>query len=524
VTCYTVYDLLRGNLERDPSAVALLLGDERLSYEQLDARAGALAGWLLESGVRRGARVGIHLRKSFAEVVATFAAARIGAVFVNINHQWTGAQLDYVVGDCGIDVLITDSRRAAQVAGSATIERLRCVLVDGRAPAHEKLVEWRSIADWAPPAQQPCIDLDLAALMYTSGSTGRPKGVMLTHRNIVSGAQIVSGYLGNTAADRTLGLLPMSFDYGMSQVTTMFLVGGSVALQPVMMPAEIASTAASLEVTGIPLVPPAWVQLVTYLQESPRALPSLRYVTNTGGKIPGDVLRAMPEVFPGVDIVLMYGLTEAFRSTYLPPSLFPGKMGAIGRAIPNNEIYVVDAERGLCGPGEEGELVHRGCLISNGYWGQPEATAEKIRVNEHLRALIGDEKVLHSGDTVRIDDDGILWFVGRRDSLIKTSGFRLSPTEVEEFLCESPLVGQAVAFGVEDHDLGEAVHAILVPADPRSLDLEEVRAHCHRVMPGYMIPKSMRWWSGAPPLTASGKLDRQVMMREMADVPEATST
>ena len=240
--------------------------------------------------------------------------------------------------------------------------------------------------------------------------------------------------------------------------------------------------------------------------ESPTALPSLRRITNSGGKIPLNVLERMPAVFPGVDIVLMYGLTESFRSTWLEPRKFAAKMGAIGRAIPGAEVYVVRPEGGIAGPGEQGELVHRGPLVSMGYWGQPDATAEKIRPCPALSEVIGDEPVVWSGDTVRVDDDGDLWFVARADAMIKTSGFRLSPDEVEDLVCRSGLVADAVAFGVDDDDLGQVVH-VAVTALP-DFDVDALTRHCRRTMPHYMVPRRFHVWTAAMPRTASGKLAR----------------
>ena len=312
----------------------------------------------------------------------------------------------------------------------------------------------------------------------------------------------------------------MSFDYGTNQLTTMLWVGGTVVLQPVVMPVEIARTIADQEVTGLALVPPSWVQLVRFLEESGTRLPSLRYATNTGGKIPAAILQAVPRVLPDVAFYLMYGLTEGFRSTYLPPAEFTTKMGAIGRAIPEVEIHVVHPERGLCGPGEEGELVHRGALISRGYWNAPEATARRLRPCEHLRHLIGDEEVLFSGDLVHFDEDGCLWFAGRVDDMIKCSGYRLSPNEVEEVLYASGLIEEAVAFGVADEELGQVVHAAVTPRSGDTLGDGDLLRYCRRHMPRYMVSHVFHVRSGPFPRTANGKLDRPAIIRACG-VPSA---
>ncbi|BAP54971.1 AMP-dependent synthetase/ligase [Thioploca ingrica] len=512
---FTVYDLLAKNLAQNAHHPALIWGEMEMSYSILGQQVEKVALFLHQHGVRRGERIGIYLPKSIEEIIVTFAIARLGAVFVNIHYQWTLRQLTYIVQDCGIKIIFTDKYKAAQIENSALWEQLdrlvvKDLVIKNKALAHSKLISWSDLPPSSNSSVLPSgpIDVDLAALFYTSGSTGSPKGVMLTHYNIVQGARSVASYLNNTSAERVLGLLSMSFDYGMNQVTTMFLVGGTVVLQPVVMLPEIVKTVMTHQVTGLAAVPPTWIQLVRYLQETKLKLPSLRYLTNSGGKIPQTILQAMPQVFPNVDIYLMYGLTEAFRSTYLPPTRFHEKMGAIGKAIPNTEVYVVDPQKGLCQPGEPGELLHRGSLISLGYWGQPELTQEKIKVSEHLKPLIGEEKVLFSGDIVKQDEEGILWFISRADALIKSNSIRISPTEVEDIVYESEMVNDAIAFGVEDELLGQVVHIAVSLLEDPIIDIQTLAHYCRQNMPNYMIPREIHCWKGLMPRTASGKIDR----------------
>jgi acyl-CoA ligase (AMP-forming) (exosortase A-associated) len=511
---FTVHDLLAKNIPANASRIALVSRGQSITYGELADRVESTAAWLHAAGVKRGDRIGIHLPKSVEEVVATFAVARIGAVFVNINYQWTTSQMEFIVKDSGAKVLFTDARRAKVIAELPVASELTHVVVNGEAPKVKNFTSWNTFETKKCPIPDPTIDPDLAGLLYTSGSTGKPKGVMFSHRNIILGARIVARYLGNTAEDRVLSLLPLSFDYGLNQITTMFLVGGSVVLQSVSLPAEIVKTVATNDVTGVALVAPSWVQVVRYLEEAPTKFPKLRYVTNSGGKIPLGALEKMPGLFPGVEIFLMYGLTEAFRSTFLPPHLFKSKMGSIGRAIPNTEIFVVDPERGICGPGEQGELLHRGGLISGGYWNNPAATDEKIKVNKHLRPLIGDEKVVHSGDIVRMDEEGYLWFVSRMDTMIKCSGYRLSPTEVEEILSGHQQVLETVAFGVEDEELGQVVHVAVGTSANGDFKLEDLQHFCVKKMPSYMVPKKIYTFAGTMPRTSSGKIDRPTVIKQ----------
>ncbi len=524
IAVFCVFDLLLQHVAKNADRTALIRGDRQITYGTLLSEAERVASWLAAMGVRRGDRVALQLPKNFEEVIATFAVARLGAVFVNINYQWTPAQVEHVIENCRPKVLITSNRQ--NLTESSCLKLLERVIVVGGSVEDPRFLSWadRPTETFQPLPPGP-IDQDLAALIYTSGSTGRPKGVMLTHQNIVMGARAVASYLHNTADDRILGLLPMSFDYGMSQIMTMFLVGGAVVLQSVSMPAEIAKTILEYRVTGLAMVPPLWIEFINYLKEvKTEPFPHLRYVTNSGGKIPPKTLDVMPRMLPAVDIFLMYGQTEAFRSTYLEPHLYHAKAGSIGRAIPNAEIFVVDPVRGVCGPGQIGELVHRGSLISRGYWGDIALTAEIIHINEHLRPLIGEEPVLHSGDLVKMDADGYLWFVGRADAMIKSSGFRISPNEVEEIVCKSGLVQEAIAFGVDDEILGQMVH-VAISVGPReseqlsSVDLDALMNYCRKTMPTYMVPRRFYSWQGPLPRTSHGKQDRRAVIMALKQWP-----
>ncbi|SDX72304.1 Acyl-CoA synthetase (AMP-forming)/AMP-acid ligase II [Ruegeria halocynthiae] len=506
-----LYRLLADNLNENADKVALYDARRSISYSELISEADVVARYLTSIGVGPGDRVVVHLRKSIEEVVAMFGAAKIGAVVANVHFQWTTEQLLYVAKDSGSSAIIVGKSAQKGLANRTLPEDVRGVLVfdnkfylagsqeDGsNQDKPEKAEEFNAAAE------------DLAMIIYTSGSTGMPKGVMLSHRNILIGAETVIEYLNLNRNDRLLSVLPYSFDAGLNQLTTMLMVGGSVVHQPVIMPAEIVKSIQAHEVTGFAGVPPLWNQIVRLLRKSPEALNSLRLITNTGGKIPIDILESMSETFPKVKIYLMYGLTEAFRSTYLLPEKFQKKLGAIGQPVPNSQVFVIKHGEGLAGPGEQGELVHAGPLVSLGYWRQPALTQKKIRPCPELIDVIGDTPVVYSGDIVRVDDDGDLWFVSRADDLIKTSGFRLSPTEVEDLVSLSGLVCDVVAFGVEDDDLGQIVHLAVTEAD--GFSSAALLTHCKKVMPGYMVPRHVCVWPGQMPRTASGKLDRTTII------------
>lgn len=511
----SMWQLLADNLPARSDKIALIDPGRSVTYAQLAAEAGRVADWLRSRGVAPGDRVIVHLRKGIDEVAAMFGVWKIGAVVVNVNVRWTAAQLAYVAGNCRARAMIVGRDALAgiarQSASESVLADLTDILVQGRTAAlPDGAAAWSTLPTASDsPAATPAPS-ELAMIIYTSGSTGQPKGVMLSHRNIRVGAISVAEYLKLAEDDRLLSILPYSFDAGLNQLTTMMLTGGTVVHQPLAMPAEIVRMAKSEAVTGIAGVPPLWNQIVRLLLDSPTDLPALRRITNTGGKIPPNILEALPNVFPNAEIYLMYGLTEAFRSTYLPPARFAAKMGSIGQAIPNAQVFVVRHGIGPAKPGEQGELVHAGPLVSLGYWEQPEITAAKIRPSPELAHLIGDTPVVWSGDLVRVDEDGDLWFVSRMDEMIKTLGFRLSPTEVEDAIAQSGMVADVVAYGVEDAELGEAVHvavALLPGADETTLT-----GHCTRVMPHYMRPQRIFAWDGTMPRTASGKLDRPAII------------
>lgn len=508
-----MWELLWANLPERADKPCLIDPARQITYGALAEAADALAAQLRALGVMPGDRVIVHLRKGIDEVVAMFAAWRIGAVMVNVNHQWTAEQLMFVAQDCRARLVVVPPAVARALAGLALPVTLQRVVVRGGTVPDDAALRFSAWEDM--PSTDPLVPDHpdpgaLAAIIYTSGSTGRPKGVMLTHRNIRIGALSVVQYLGLNETDRLLSVLPYSFDAGLNQLTTMLRVGGSVVHQPVTLASEIVRMAQTHAVTGIAGVPPMWSMVVRYLLDAPAAFPALRRITNTGGKITPEILDALPAVFPGADIFLMYGLTEAFRSTFLPPSRFAAKKGSIGQGVPHAEIHVVRHGIGPAGPGEQGELVHGGPLVSLGYWERPTDTAARIRPCPELAHIFGDRPVVWSGDLVRVDADGDLWFVGRMDDMIKTMGFRLSPTEVEDHAARTGLVTESVAYAIEDAEMGQAVQLACVLA-PGTTDAA-LRAACRRVMPTYMIPTRFFAWPGTMPRTASGKLDRPAII------------
>jgi acyl-CoA ligase (AMP-forming) (exosortase A-associated) len=367
------------------------------------------------------------------------------------------------------------------------------------------------------------IDTDMAAILYTSGSTGKPKGVVLSHRNMVAGARSVAQYLENREGDRILSALPLSFDAGFSQLSTAFHVGASVTLINYLLPRDIITAVERQQITGLTAVPPLWIQLAQ-LEWPEAGRNGLRYIANTGGRMPRATLDALRAALPKTQVFLMYGLTESFRSTYLPPSELDRRPDSIGKAIPNAEVLVVREDGTPCVPGEPGELVHRGALVSLGYWNDPEKTAERFKPVPGLpKGLVMPEIAVWSGDTVRTDEEGFLYFVSRRDEMIKTSGYRVSPTEVEEVIYATGLVGEAAALGIPHPVLGQAIVVVATARNDSRLEAEELLGQCRQRLPAFMVPARVVAREGSLPRNANGKIDRKLMAQELRDLFEDQS-
>jgi len=242
----------------------------------------------------------------------------------------------------------------------------------------------------------------------------------------------------------------------------------------------------------------------------------LRYIANTGGRMPRETLAELRRRLPNTKPYLMYGLTEAFRSTYLPPSEVDRRPDSIGKAIPNAEILVLRPDGTACGPNEPGELVHRGALVGMGYWNDAEKTAERYKplpvgVGGREAGLMLPEMAVFSGDTVQKDEDGYLYFIGRRDEMIKTSGYRVSPTELEEAVYAMKLVGEVAAFGVAHPSLGQAIVLSVTAVADASIDADRLLAECRRLLPAYMVPADIDVHAASLPRNPNGKIDRKTL-------------
>ena len=518
-----------------PARVALTVGGQHLAYADFFPQVERCAASLLALGLARGARVAVYLEKRVETVVASFAAPAAGGVLVPVNPLLKATQVAHILQDAGVAVLVTSAPRLAALAQVlAACPELRHVVVcddlvpaaPGPWPVGLGLHAWHNIPVH-PPAEWPTVlESDVAVIFYTSGSTGQPKGVVLTHRNLVAGASSVTGYLHNQADDTLLAALPLSFDAGFSQLTTAFLVGARVVLLNYLLPRDVLQAMVRERVTGLTAVPPLYIQLAG-LEWPDGVAQHLRYWANTGGRMPRATLERLRHLVPGAQPYLMYGLTEAFRSTYLPPAEVDRRPDSIGRAIPNAEVRVLREDGSECAVDEPGELVHRGPLVALGYWNRPEETARRFKPwPSALLPAGGDwlapERAVYSGDTVRRDAEGFLYFVGRRDEMMKTSGYRVSPTEVEEALYASGLVAEALVYAVPDEVLGSAICAAVLASRNASGHTDEdsaaVLAHCREHLPAFMLPKALNWVDQPLPRSPNGKLDRQRWMLDHGSI------
>ena len=513
-----LHQIVAASAGRHPDAPAVTFKDTAVTYAELWNQITAVAAGLHWLGLSRGDRVGVYLDKRVETVTSIFGASAAGGVFVPVNPVLRPKQVAYILADCSVRVLITTAERLALLADHLAETSIEHVVVIGDAPTCSaqglELHSWRAFLRSGPVTACEGIDVDVAAILYTSGSTGSPKGVVLSHRNLLIGGASVSEYLANDERDVILAALPLSFDAGFSQLTTAFTVGAHVVLMNYLLPRDVVRLCRKHRVTGLTCVPPLWIQLTE--QDWPAdAARSMRYFANTGGRMPRSTLAKLRTIFPQAKPYLMYGLTEAFRSTYLDPAEVDRRPDSIGKAIPNAEILVVHPDGTPCEPGAEGELVHRGALVAMGYWNDPERTAARFRpAPGRLDGITASELAVWSGDIVKADEEGFLYFVGRNDEMIKTSGYRVSPNEIEEVAYGTGLVRDAVALGVDDLRLGQRIVLVVSPADGQ-LDRDLLLDALRHQLPLYMVPSDVVVRTELP-RSPNNKFDRNALRQELA--------
>ena len=501
-----------------PDKEAIVQGERRYSYKEFNNIASGLGNMLKKAGCSRMDRVGVFLDHSIDQVFSFFGILKTGCVYVPVNSLLLSKQVSHIAEDSQFKALIIDDHRLELLKEIIPgWSFLTCLIVSGKMPEWAKALDLtlfsfeQAINDRdnpIPPLHSPCIGADLAALLYTSGSTGKPKGVMISHDNLIAGATIVTGYLNNHHDDRLLGVLPLSFDAGLNQVTGSVYLGMTYIMKSFRFPGELVKELLKEKITGFAGIPTIWLLLLqTGSSVYKHEFPDLRYITNTGGTLPLHAVEKLKQVFPKTQIVLMYGLTEAFRSTYLPPDMLDKRPTSMGKAIPGVEILVVGKNGKLCPSGEVGELVHRGPTVSLGYWNNPEKTNKVFRSNHFLPAgTEATERIVFSGDLVKKDEDGYLYFVSRDDHMIKCHGHRISPAEIEEVLYASGRIKLCAAIGLPDPIRGQTIKIYATPQDGENIEPQDIIDMCAVVLPTFMLPKEVVFLAEMP-RTATGKID-----------------
>jgi long-chain acyl-CoA synthetase len=512
-----VEQFLELSAQRSPEKVALISGDNRYTYRQIDEDANRLAHAFIGAGVQRGDRLVIFLPNCYETVVSIFATLKAGAVFVVLNSTTKPDKVTYILNNCRASAIVTSGVKADTLSRCwSEAPNLQSVFMTGA--SEFRTAAARSAGKDVIPLEQvlqqtgnhlsptkKCIDIDLAALIYTSGSTGRPKGVMVTHLNIISAATSITTYLENTSDDIVINFLPLGFDYGLYQLLMMFKVGGTLVLHDSFAFPNVAINKMIREkVTGFPIVPTISAILLQ-MDVSKFKFPNLRYISNTAAALPVEHIRKLRALFPHVKLYSMYGLTECKRVSYLPPEQLDIRPTSVGRGMPNEEVYIVDENGDRVAPGVVGELVIRGSNVMKGYWELPEETALCLKPGP-----LPGERVLYSGDLFRADQEGYLYFIGRKDDIIKTRGEKVSPREVEDVIYALDGVAEVAVIGVPDPILGSIIKAVLSVRPGAELTNQDVLRHCSAKLEDFMVPKIVEIRASLPK-TESGKISKRAI-------------
>jgi amino acid adenylation domain-containing protein len=488
-----LYDLLRDSARRLPDKVALACGERRLTYAEIDRGSDAVAAGLARAGVRRGDRVIVFAPNGVEAVVSFWAVLKADATVCMVNAQTPAPKLAFYLDHTRARAAIVDESLAARFSDAAERASHQATM----------LVAHASAVAAEAPAPRRNIESDLAAVIYTSGSRGEPRGVMLSHRNMLAACDSISAYLGLAEDDVILCALPLAFDYGLYQMILAFAVGARLVLEPsfTLVPQVVARMERE-RVTVLPAMPTIVALLERMGTLGSHDLSSVRCVTSSGAALAERQIRWMQRTFPRARIFSMYGLTECKRCTYLPPEDIDRKPGSVGIAIPNTELWIVDAEGRAVPPGEPGELVIRGPHVMLGYWEDPVATARSLKPGP-----LPGERVLHTGDICRLDEEGYLYFISRSDDVIKCRGQKIAPREVELALAAVAGVREAAVIGVEDEVQGHAVKAFVVVDRGAFLSEALLRDECHRRLEPGLVPKFIELVADLPK-GPTGKVDK----------------
>ena len=472
-----------------PDTLAIISGARRVDYRTMAALAEAVASTLKARGIRRGDRVTLFLENDVEFVAGMLGVLKIGAVFMPVNPTTKGDKLAYMLGDARASALLTEQSLSGvwgpAVAESPSVATVLCVGLESAPALEATVLPWPAGGEGAAAPDAYMIDQDLAAIIYTSGSTGFPKGVMLTHLNMVSACRSVSTYLGLRQDDVIVSGLPLSFDYGLYQVLMAFRVGARVVIEPnFSFPVKVLKVMERERATVFPGVPTMFSMLMALKNLDQFDLAPLRMITNTAAALSEEHIRKLRAIFPQATLFSMYGLTECKRVTYLPPDQLDIRPTSVGKGMPNEEVWLVDDDGNRLPNGSTGELVIRGSNVMRGYWEKPEETAKRLRPGP-----LAGEMILYSGDLFRTDDEGWLYFVARRDDIIKTRAEKVSPKEVENAIYALEGVLEVAVIGVPDDVLGQAIKAFITLKPDAQITERDVIRHCLAHLENFMAPK-----------------------------------
>ncbi|MBN1125263.1 MAG: AMP-binding protein [Sedimentisphaerales bacterium] len=520
-----VHEWLRYTAKRFPEKVALIQNSKQWTYAQADQISDGLALHLMQRGVRRHDRIVIFTDNSPETVFSLYGILKAGGVFIVVSATMKGHKLRYILDNSGATGLIVHTSKASVVneALSGFSSPLTVFWTGNKKQIPSNLQQYSSFWDdivsdgnttlISKEDFPRCIDVDLACLIYTSGSTGQPKGVMSTHHNMVSAARSIIQYIDNQPDDIILDVLPLSFDYGLYQVIMAFMFGGTIVLeQSFTFLHHTLAQISKYKVTGFPVVPTIVAMLLNLNNLSKYDFRSLRYITNTGAALPIEHIRKLRSLLPDVRIYSMFGLTECKRVGYMPPEYLDQYPGSVGKAMPNCETFILDEKGNELPPGQVGELVIRGANVMQGYWQSTEKTDRTYKPGHYP-----EDRRLYSGDYFQEDERGFLYFLGRKDDMIKSKGERISPREIEEVLCKMNGITEAAVIGIPDPILGQAIKAFIVLQASTPLDEKDILQYCAKNLESFMVPQHIVLCKSLP-RTPNGKIDKKQLANESSSM------
>jgi len=501
---YLLQHLLENTVEKFPDKIAIKHKDREITFLELQNQSMQLGRKMKTLSPQQGEKIGILLDKSIEQVLSILGILYADKVFIIINPILHQKQIKHIIEDSEITTIITSSKFCSLVKDSVEKNSIINVLKEEVFNEMEKNIGCQSIV---------CENIsdDVSNIIYTSGSTGTPKGVVISHRNLIDTANNSTEHLKVNEDDRILCCLPLNFDYGLNQITSTILKGCTLVLYDYTVPTALLKALSDEKITRFPALPPIWAsifnpKLCRVDEEIVKYdFSNLKYIYNTGAKLPVPHVKRIRELFPKVELFLMYGFTEAFRSTFLDPKEVDKRPDSVGKALPSVKIEIIDKDGNPCKPGEVGELIHRGSGLAKGYWKSPELTAGVYRQNPLLQeGGMYNDVVAYSGDFAKKDEEGFIYFVDRKDCIIKTSGYRVSTIEVESLIMGCEGVSEVVVFGLQDDMLGKKIRAVVVAENKTANDIKK---YCEKEAPFYMVPKEVFIATNLPK-TSTGKLDR----------------